>query len=121
MHCLVAFSADFKVVEPTFAWWSNPSLLSKEASNLENQTMNPKKVWYLIAEKTAPAPHFTHPERCAALRDVLVTVPRASRSCEHFPDGFNLHLLLNPWTHSGRNFRAPDVEQRATTIIEFRL
>jgi len=24
---------------------------------------------------------------------VLVTVPRASRSCEHFPDGFDLHLL----------------------------
>ena len=24
---------------------------------------------------------------------VLVAVPRASRSCEHFPDGFDLHLL----------------------------
>ena len=24
---------------------------------------------------------------------VLVTVPRVSRSCEHFPDGFDLHLL----------------------------
>ena len=34
--------------------------------------------WYLIAEKTAPAPHLAHPERCAALRIVLVTVPRVS-------------------------------------------
>ena len=33
-------------------------------------------------------------EGCAALRIVLVTVPRVSRACEHFPDGFNLHLLL---------------------------
>ena len=28
-----------------------------------------------------------------ALRIVLVTVLRVSRSCEHFPDGFDLHLL----------------------------
>ena len=32
----------------------------------------------------------------AALRIVLVTVPRVSRSCEHFPDGFDLHLLHFP-------------------------
>ena len=38
---------------------------------------------YFIAEQPAPA----HPEGRAALRIVLVTVPRASRSCEHFPDG----------------------------------
>ena len=30
----------------------------------------------------------------AALRIVLVTVPRVGRSCEHFPDGFDVHLLL---------------------------
>ena len=45
--------------------------------------------WYFIAEQPAPA----HPEGCAALRIVLFTVPRVSRSCEHFPDGFDLHLL----------------------------
>ena len=49
--------------------------------------------WYFIAEQPAPAPHLAQPEGCAALRIVLVTVPRASRSCEHFPDGFDLHLL----------------------------
>ena len=49
--------------------------------------------WYFIAEQPAPAPHLAHPEGCAALRIVLVTVPRVSRSCELFPDGFDLHLL----------------------------
>ena len=35
--------------------------------------------WYFIAEQPAPAPHLAHPEGCAALRIVLVTVtvPRA--------------------------------------------
>ena len=41
-----------------------------------------------MAEQPAPEPHLAHPERCAALRIVLVTVPRVSRSCEHFPDGY---------------------------------
>ena len=45
-----------------------------------------------IAEQPAPAPHLAHPEGNAAIRIVLVTVPRVS-SCEHFPDGFDLHLL----------------------------
>jgi hypothetical protein len=49
--------------------------------------------WYLIAEQSAPAPHLAHPEGRAALRIVLVTVPRVSRFCEYFPDGFDLHLL----------------------------
>jgi len=49
--------------------------------------------WYFIAEQPAPAPYLAHPEEYAALRIVLVTVPRDSCSCEHFPDGFDLHLL----------------------------
>jgi len=49
---------------------------------------------YFIAEQPAPAPHLAHPERCAALFIVLFTVSRVSRSCENFPDGFDLHLLL---------------------------
>jgi len=49
--------------------------------------------WYFIAEQPAPAPHLAHPEGCAALRIVLGTVPRVSHSYEHFPDGFDLHLL----------------------------
>ena len=36
--------------------------------------------WYSIAEQRVPAPHLAHPERRAALRIVLVTVPRFSRS-----------------------------------------
>ena len=49
--------------------------------------------WYSIAEEPAPARHLAHAEGYAALRIVLVTVPRVCRSCEHFPDGFDLHLL----------------------------
>ena len=44
---------------------------------------------YLIAEQPAAA----HPGGCAALRIVPVTVPRVTRSVEHFSDGFDLHLL----------------------------
>ena len=47
---------------------------------------------YSIVENPAPAPHLAHLEGCDVLRIVLVTVPRVSRSCEHFPDGFDLHL-----------------------------
>ena len=56
----------------------------------------PGRDWYCIAEKPAPAPHLAHPEGCAALRILLLTVPRVSRYCELFPDEFNLHLLPLP-------------------------
>ena len=49
--------------------------------------------WYFIAKQPAPAPHLAHPEECAALRIVLVTLHRVSRSCEQCPDRFELHLL----------------------------
>ena len=49
--------------------------------------------WYSIAEKPAPALHLAHPEGCAALRILLVAVPRVRHSFEHFSDGFDLHLL----------------------------
>ena len=49
--------------------------------------------WYFMAEKPALVLHLAHPERCAALRIVLVAVPRVSRSCEIFPDGFDLHFI----------------------------
>ena len=55
----------------------------------------PGRDWYFIAEDPAPAPHLAHLGGCAALRIVLVTVPCASCSCEHLPDGFDLHLLLH--------------------------
>ena len=44
--------------------------------------------WYFIAEQPAPAPHFAHSGGCAALRIVLGTVPRVSRSRQHFPNGY---------------------------------
>ena len=62
-----------------------------------------QRYWYFIAEQPAPAPHLAHPEGCAALRIVLVTVPRVSRSCENFPDGFDLHLLQHKQTHRVTN------------------
>ena len=41
-----------------------------------------KRYWYGIAGQPAPA----HPDGCAALRLVLDTLPRVSRSCELFPE-----------------------------------
>ena len=55
--------------------------------------MHGHRDWYSIDEQPAPAPHLAHPEGCAAQRIVLVTVPHVSRSCDPFPDGFDLHLL----------------------------
>ena len=56
--------------------------------------------WYSIAEQPAPAPHLTNPEGCAALRIVLVTVPRVSRSCEHLRTGVSIRF-----EHRCREFR----------------
>ena len=52
-----------------------------------------REIGILLPKKTVPAPHLAHPEGCAALRIVRVTVPCVSRSGEHFPDGFDLQLL----------------------------
>ena len=52
-----------------------------------------KEIRYFIAEQPAPTPHLAHPGGCAALRLVPVNVPCVSRSYEHFPDKFDLHLL----------------------------
>ena len=38
----------------------------------------PYRDWYFIAEQLAPTPHLVHPDGCAVLRIVLVTVPRVS-------------------------------------------
>ena len=62
-----------------------------ELNNHQDEITN--RDWYVIAEQPAPAPHLARPEGRAALRIVLVTVPRVNRSCENFPDGFDLHLL----------------------------
>ena len=66
---------------PTFASVRNPGVSRSCA----------REIGIFIAER--PAPHPARPERRVALRIVLVTVPHVSRSCEHFPDGFDLHLL----------------------------
>ena len=55
----------------------------------------------LYCRTTSASTHLAHPGGCAALRIVLVTVPRVSRSYGHFPDEFNLHLLqLSAYTLS---------------------
>ena len=51
-----------------------------------------ERSWCVIAKQPAPAPHLAHPKGCAALRIVLVTVPRVSRSCENFAGRLDLHL-----------------------------
>ena len=53
------------------------------------------------AEESVTAPHLAHPEGCAALRIVLVAVPRISRSREHFPGGFDQRLLYFERHHGG--------------------
>jgi len=55
--------------------------------------------WYVVAQKPAPELHLAHPQGRAALLIVLVTVPRVSRSCEHFGDAFDLHLLNHEHKH----------------------
>jgi len=73
--------------------------------------------WYFIAEQPALAPHLAHPEGCAALRIVLVTVPRVSRSCEHFLDRFDLHLLQpsdNASLYLARLVEVPDFVSRVS-------
>ena len=44
-------------------------------------TSLPERDWYLIAKQAAQELHLAHPEGCAALRIVLVTVPPASICC----------------------------------------
>ena len=45
----------------------------------------PQRDSYFIADQPDPAPHLAHPDGCAALRIMLVAVPRVSRSC-YTPD-----------------------------------
>jgi len=80
----------------TGARWSWRASCPRAASARATSTSRPREGtsdWYFIAEQPAPAPRLANPEGYAALRIVLVTVPRVSRSCEHFPDIFDLHLL----------------------------
>ena len=72
-------------------------------SHVHYTGLYPQRMWGLVvpdksrcwrAGQKSSTPPF---EGCAALRVVLVTVPRASRSYENFPDGFDLHLLHTKW------------------------
>ena len=47
-------------------------------------TITRERDWYVITEQPSPAPRLVHPEGCAALHIVLVTVHLGSRSCEIF-------------------------------------
>jgi len=82
----------------------------------------PGRDWYFTDEQPAPAPHLARPEGRAALRIALITVPRASRSCEHFPDGFDLHLLhLSPSSYPFTTAAPAVLSSPATPIHRFRL
>ena len=61
------------------------------------------------------ATHLAHPEGCAALCIVLVTVLRVSRSCERFQDEFDLHLLprVKIGFHDARSNRVKSVPKSA--------
>ena len=57
--------------------------------------------WYFIAEQPAPAPHLAHPEGCAALLIVLVTVPRVnsvSLAAGRQAEGLRPYVVASP-TH----------------------
>ena len=70
-----------------------PTVEMSQREGVEDVVGDAQRDWYFIAKPTVPAPHLAHPEGRSALRIVLVTVPRVCRSCEHLPDGFDLHLL----------------------------
>ena len=65
-----------------------------ETNYLGTASVVVQRDWYFIDEQPAPALHLAYPEVCAVLRIVLVALPHLSRSCEHFPNGFDLHLIL---------------------------
>jgi len=58
----------------------NPTTILKSPNPSSTSNLQPQRDWYFVAEQPAPAPHLAHPEGCAALRVVLVTLPRVSRS-----------------------------------------
>ena len=76
-------------------------LQEEKAFSLETQVcislahticLTERLVWY--CRTTSANTALRTPRRtCCPFADVLITVPRVSRSCERFPDGFDLHLL----------------------------
>jgi len=87
--------------------------------------------WYSIAEQPSPAPHLAHPHGRAALCIVVLTVPCVSRSCEHFPDGFDLLHLSSSFlpsryrcsrplifSRSSRCQKAAWTEEHHTTLLQ---
>ena len=60
-------------------WHWKGKVEGKSASKKGGADVN-ERDWYFIAEQPAPAPHLAHPEGFAALRILLVTAPRVSRS-----------------------------------------
>ena len=54
---------------------------------------------YCTDYRTARNAQNAQNDKRAVLRIVLVTVPRAGRSCEHFPDVFDPHRLQQRGEH----------------------
>ena len=68
-------------------------------SEPQGPTQNPRRErleFYCRRTSASTAPR-TPRRACCPYAYVLITVLRVSRSCEHFPDGFDLHLLQLEW------------------------
>ena len=75
-------------------------------SNVCRVLRKERLVFYCQTTSASTAPR-TPRRTCCPYAYVLITVLRVSRSCEHFPDGFDLHLLrsserITPRRHSRR-------------------
>jgi hypothetical protein len=69
-----------------------------------------------VALPPPTGPHLAHPEACAALRTMLVTVPRVSRSRAHFQYGFDLDLRQR-LSGSVSHRLSPSPRQRLSTSL----
>jgi hypothetical protein len=76
---------------------SAPDVMIRRCREHELAAVAPQVlVLYCWTTSASTAP----PEGCAALRIVLVTVPRVSRSCEHFPNGCEVNSTSNTFPMS---------------------
>ena len=81
----------------------------------ENGILFGRENGILFAEQPAPAPHLAHPEGCAALRIVLVTVPHDSRSC---PQSLSISLSLSLSLVRARDLSRPRSRSLSLSIPE---
>ena len=82
----------FRVSAKTWAtiWWIEVAIFSSVCCKAPSQRTQ-REIGILLPNNQRQ--HRTLHIQKDVQRIVLVTVPRVSRSCEHFPDGFDHHLL----------------------------